>query len=33
MELLLQKKGTGNEQAAAKEWIADNKQLVDSWLK
>lgn len=33
LELLLQKKGTGNEQAAAKEWIADNKQLVDSWLK
>ncbi|WP_306316762.1 MULTISPECIES: glycine betaine ABC transporter substrate-binding protein [unclassified Streptomyces] len=33
LELLLQKKGTGNEQAAAKEWMADNKQLVDSWLK
>ncbi|MFJ9176563.1 glycine betaine ABC transporter substrate-binding protein [Streptomyces sp. NPDC102360] len=33
LELLLQKKGTGHEQEAAKEWMADNKQLVDSWLK
>ncbi|MGY0490027.1 glycine betaine ABC transporter substrate-binding protein [Streptomyces sp. WG-D5] len=33
LELLLQEKGTGNEQAAAKEWIADNKELVDGWLK
>lgn len=33
LELLIQKKGTGHEQEAAKEWINENKTLVDSWLK
>ncbi|MBC9731483.1 glycine betaine ABC transporter substrate-binding protein [Streptomyces sp. TRM68367] len=33
LELLIQEKGKGKEQAAAKEWIAKNKSLVDSWLK
>ncbi|MGW2291560.1 glycine betaine ABC transporter substrate-binding protein [Streptomyces phaeochromogenes] len=33
LELLLQEKGTGHEQEAAKEWIGENKTLVDSWLK
>lgn len=33
LELLLQKKGSGHEQEAAKEWIGENKTLVDSWLK
>jgi glycine betaine/proline transport system substrate-binding protein len=32
LELLIQKKGTGHEQEAAKEWIAENKSVVDSWL-
>lgn len=31
--LLMKEKGKGKEQEAAKEWIADNKSLVDSWLK
>jgi glycine betaine/proline transport system substrate-binding protein len=33
LELLIQKKGKGKEQEAAKEWIAENKSLVDSWMK
>ncbi|GAA2627420.1 glycine betaine ABC transporter substrate-binding protein [Streptomyces vastus] len=33
LELLLQKKGSGHEQEAAKEWIDANRTLVDSWLK
>ncbi|MCF1595855.1 glycine betaine ABC transporter substrate-binding protein [Streptomyces muensis] len=33
LELLIQKKGEGNEQEAAKEWMAQNKSVVDSWLK
>lgn len=32
LELLLQEKGQGHEQEAAKEWIDKNRQLVDSWL-
>lgn len=33
LELLIQEKGKGKEQEAAKEWIAENKSLVDSWMK
>jgi glycine betaine/proline transport system substrate-binding protein len=33
LELKLQKKGSGHEQEAAKEWISENKTLVGSWLK
>ncbi|GAB2764342.1 glycine betaine ABC transporter substrate-binding protein [Streptomyces bullii] len=33
LELLIQEKGQGNEQEAAKEWIGKNKTVVDSWLK
>ncbi|MDI3406405.1 glycine betaine ABC transporter substrate-binding protein [Streptomyces cavernicola] len=33
LELMLQKKGQGQEQAAAKEWIAKNESVVDSWFK
>jgi glycine betaine/proline transport system substrate-binding protein len=32
LELLLQEKGPGHEQEAAKEWIAKNRQLADSWI-
>lgn len=32
LELLMQDRGQGNEQQAAKEWIDQNRQLVDSWL-
>lgn len=32
LETLIQEKGTGHEQEAAKEWIAQNRQLVDSWV-
>jgi glycine betaine/proline transport system substrate-binding protein len=31
--LKIQEAGKGNEQATAKKWIADNQQVVDSWLK
>ncbi|MBR8640432.1 glycine betaine ABC transporter substrate-binding protein [Streptomyces tuirus] len=33
LELMIQEKGKGKEQEAAKEWIAKNKSLVDSWMK
>ncbi|GAA2569870.1 hypothetical protein GCM10010304_04710 [Streptomyces roseoviolaceus] len=33
LELLIQKKGQGKEQEAAKEWMAQNKSVVDVWLK
>jgi glycine betaine/proline transport system substrate-binding protein len=33
LELLIQQKGKGHEQEAAKEWIGKNKPLVDSWMK
>ncbi|WP_416972166.1 glycine betaine ABC transporter substrate-binding protein [Streptomyces sp. 4F14] len=33
LELLIQKKGQGHEQEAAKEWMGQNKAVVDSWLK
>ncbi|MEW2395475.1 glycine betaine ABC transporter substrate-binding protein [Streptomyces sp. NPDC046862] len=33
LELMIQEKGKGKEQEAAKEWIAKNKSLVDSWTK
>jgi glycine betaine/proline transport system substrate-binding protein len=33
LELLIQEKGKGKEQEAAKEWVAENKSLVDSWMK
>lgn len=32
LELLIQQKGQGNEQEAAKEWISQNEDVVDSWL-
>jgi glycine betaine/proline transport system substrate-binding protein len=32
LELLIQQKGQGNEQEAAKEWITQNEDVVDSWL-
>jgi glycine betaine/proline transport system substrate-binding protein len=33
LELLIQEKGQGHEQEAAKEWISKNQTVVDSWLK
>ncbi|MFJ6661268.1 glycine betaine ABC transporter substrate-binding protein [Streptomyces sp. NPDC091377] len=33
LELLIQEKGQGHEQEAAKEWIAQNETVVDAWLK
>lgn len=33
LELLIQEKSKGKEQEAAKEWIAENKSLVNSWFK
>jgi glycine betaine/proline transport system substrate-binding protein len=32
LELLIQQKGQGHEQEAAKEWIGQNQQLVNSWM-
>lgn len=33
LELLIQKKGQGHEQEAAKEWMGQNKAVVDAWMK
>jgi glycine betaine/proline transport system substrate-binding protein len=32
LEVLINQKGEGQEQEAAKEWIAQHRQLVNSWL-
>jgi glycine betaine/proline transport system substrate-binding protein len=33
LEVLIQKKGVGHEQEAAKEWIDKNKTVIDAWPK
>ncbi len=31
--LLLEMNNSDDKEATAKKWVADNKELVDSWLK